>query len=274
MTAISAGREGDDVHRKRPNRSVRATLNALAALVDYTARIVIQLVLAPLMLNFLGAAGYGVWQVLQRLIGHATPAGGRPGEALKWVVAQTQTSDDDERKRRQVGTAIVVWALFIPFTAVLGAVLAWFAPALVHAQPDQVWTVRAAAGLLVVNLIVLGLAGVPQSVLQGENLGYRRLGLSTAILFVGALLMLATLWAGWGVVGLFSLPDMPMALREKIAADVKEIMDNDPIIKDRLILTAQIPNPGGPAEFAKSIEEQKGILAKAAKDLGIKGATN
>lgn len=77
-----------------------------------------------------------------------------------------------------------------------------------------------------------------------------------------------------GLVGLFSLPDMPMALREKIAADVKEIMDNDPIIKDRLILTAQIPNPGGPAEFAKSIEEQKGILAKAAKDLGIKGATN
>jgi O-antigen/teichoic acid export membrane protein len=202
MTAIPARGEGEVVHRKRPNRSVRATLNALAALVDYTARIVIQLVLAPLMLGFLGATGYGVWQVLQRLIGHATPAGGRPGEALKWVVAQTQTSDDDERKRRQVGTAIVVWALFIPFTAVLGAVLAWFAPSLVHAQPDQVWTVRVAAALLVVNLIVLGLAGVPQSVLQGENLGYRRLGLSTAILFVGALLMWATLWAGWGVVGL------------------------------------------------------------------------
>jgi tripartite-type tricarboxylate transporter receptor subunit TctC len=77
-----------------------------------------------------------------------------------------------------------------------------------------------------------------------------------------------------GLVGLFGLPSMPMALREKIAADVKEIMDTDPIIKDRLVLTAQIPNPGGPAEFAKSIEDQKEILAKAARDLGIKGATN
>jgi len=29
------------------------------------------------------------------------------------------------------------------------------------------------------------------------------------------------------------------------------------------------PNPGGPAEFAKSIDEQRAVLTKAAKDLGI-----
>ena len=32
-------------------------------------------------------------------------------------------------------------------------------------------------------------------------------------------------------------------------------------------MTAQVPNPGGPAEFAKSIEEQRAVLTKAAKDL-------
>ena len=36
-----------------------------------------------------------------------------------------------------------------------------------------------------------------------------------------------------------------------------------------LRMTAQVPNPGGPAEFAKSIDEQRAVLAKAAKDLGI-----
>ena len=46
-------------------------------------------------------------------------------------------------------------------------------------------------------------------------------------------------------------------------------MDADPLIKDRLITTAQVPNPGGPAEFAKSIDEQRAVLTKAAKDLGI-----
>ena len=56
--------------------SRRASLNALAAMVDYGARIAIQLLTAPLMLRSLGAGGFGAWQVLQRLVGHATPAQG------------------------------------------------------------------------------------------------------------------------------------------------------------------------------------------------------
>lgn len=189
------------VERPPPTLTVRASLNALAAMVDYGARVVLQLVLAPLLLRFLGDAGYGAWQVLQRLIGHATPASGRPGEALKWVVAKGQSVEDDALKRRQVGTAITVWALFLPLVATLGGVLAWISPSLVKAAPDEVWIVRVAAGVLVVNLLVLGLASVPQAVLQGANLSYRRLGLSTMILVAGAGLTAIALWLGWGLVG-------------------------------------------------------------------------
>jgi len=72
-----------------------------------------------------------------------------------------------------------------------------------------------------------------------------------------------------GLVGLFGPPTMPIDLRGRIAADIKAVMDTDPVIKERLISTAQLPNPGGPAELAKSIDEQRTVLAKAAKDLGI-----
>ena len=72
-----------------------------------------------------------------------------------------------------------------------------------------------------------------------------------------------------GLVGLFGPPTMPMALRRKIAADIKEVMENDPIIKDRLTATAQIFAPGGPEEFAKAIESQRALIAKNAKDLGV-----
>ena len=65
-----------------------------------------------------------------------------------------------------------------------------------------------------------------------------------------------------------------MALRERIAADIKAVMDSDAIIKNRLILTAQIPNPGGPDEFAKSIEEQRAVLAQSAKDLACRRRSN
>jgi len=73
-----------------------------------------------------------------------------------------------------------------------------------------------------------------------------------------------------GLVGVFGPPSMPAALRQRIAADIKAVMDADPIIKDRLTQTAQLFNPGGPEEFAKSIDEQRAVLAKAAKDLGIR----
>ena len=72
-----------------------------------------------------------------------------------------------------------------------------------------------------------------------------------------------------GLVGLFGPPAMPMTLRERIAGDIRTIMDDDAVIKDRLITTAQIPNPGGPAEFSKSVDDQRAVLAKSAKELGI-----
>jgi tripartite-type tricarboxylate transporter receptor subunit TctC len=71
-----------------------------------------------------------------------------------------------------------------------------------------------------------------------------------------------------GLVGLFGPPTMPLALRERLAAEIKAVMDGDAIINDRLTLSAQIPNPGGPVEFAQSIDDQRAVLAKAVKSLG------
>ena len=55
-----------------------------------------------------------------------------------------------------------------------------------------------------------------------------------------------------GLVGLFGPSGMPLALRERIAADMRAAAD--PIIKDRLTKSGQIMNIGGPEEFAKSID--------------------
>jgi tripartite-type tricarboxylate transporter receptor subunit TctC len=72
-----------------------------------------------------------------------------------------------------------------------------------------------------------------------------------------------------GLVGLFGPPSMPAALRERIAADVKAVMAADPAIADRLTRTGQIVNPGGPADFAKAIDDQRAAIAAAAKVIGI-----
>ena len=72
-----------------------------------------------------------------------------------------------------------------------------------------------------------------------------------------------------GLVGLFGPRGISNELREKIGADVKAVAA-DPEIAAKLAGTAQVPNPGGPAEFAASVEDQRAKIAKIAQALGIK----
>jgi tripartite-type tricarboxylate transporter receptor subunit TctC len=72
-----------------------------------------------------------------------------------------------------------------------------------------------------------------------------------------------------GLVGVFGPRGMGSELREKIGADIKAVAA-DPEIAARLAGTAQVPNPGGPAEFAASVEEQRAKIATIAQALGIK----
>jgi tripartite-type tricarboxylate transporter receptor subunit TctC len=71
-----------------------------------------------------------------------------------------------------------------------------------------------------------------------------------------------------GLVGLFGPPGMPLELRERITADIRAIAD--PTIADRLTITGQLMNIGGPDEFGKSIDAQRATVAAFARDLGIK----
>ena len=72
--------------------------------------------------------------------------------------------------------------------------------------------------------------------------------------------------------GLYGPKGMPDNLRESIAADWRNIAENDPVIKQRLADTGQIMTLRGPADFAKSIKEQNDQLAAIAKTLGLKAA--
>ena len=71
-----------------------------------------------------------------------------------------------------------------------------------------------------------------------------------------------------GLVGFFGPPEMPLALRSRIAADVGEV-GADPAIATRLNDTGQLPNFGGPAEFQAALDLQRARVAAAAKQLGV-----
>jgi tripartite-type tricarboxylate transporter receptor subunit TctC len=70
-----------------------------------------------------------------------------------------------------------------------------------------------------------------------------------------------------GLVGLFGPVGMPLDLRQRITVDIRAVADAT--IGERLEITGQLMNIGGPEEFARSIDEQRAVVAKFAKELGI-----
>ena len=74
-----------------------------------------------------------------------------------------------------------------------------------------------------------------------------------------------------GLVGLLGPRDMPLALRERIAADIRAAIE-DPQVVAKLSATGQVVNPGTPAEFAAALEDQRTTVAGIGKILGIKAA--
>ncbi len=76
-----------------------------------------------------------------------------------------------------------------------------------------------------------------------------------------------------GLVGVFGQRDMPLALRERIASDVREAL-SDKALADKLVASGQEVVPGSAAELSASIDEQFKAIAEIAKTLDLKAATN
>ena len=75
-------------------------------------------------------------------------------------------------------------------------------------------------------------------------------------------------WA-WGLV--FGPKRIDSALVDKIADDVIAVVA-DPKITALLASGGQVPSPGGPAEFAAAVAEQRARVAEIAQALSVKPA--
>jgi tripartite-type tricarboxylate transporter receptor subunit TctC len=74
-----------------------------------------------------------------------------------------------------------------------------------------------------------------------------------------------------GLVGFFGPKGMSLQLRERIAADIREVV-MQPDFGEKLSVTGQIANAGNPSEFEAAIQDQRDRIAIAARDLGLKAA--
>src|SRR5256884_7113389 len=187
---------------RAPTLTRRASLNAVQSLLDYGAKLGVGLVSTPIVLTGRGRSWLGVGELLTRLVPYRSAADGRPTEALRLVVSSRQAVEDDALQRRAVGAALLIWVLFLPLIAAVGAILIWIAPTITQVAPELRAGVRAVTALLLVSFFLTLVAGVPESVLRGMNLGYRRMGLQASLNVLAGLLTVVAVRAGLGLVGL------------------------------------------------------------------------
>jgi len=187
-----------------PTRSLtrRASLNAAASGLDYGARAVVELIVSPLVVSGLGAAAYGAWRVLWQWSSYVWGASGRSAQALQYAIAHRQWTATDDEKRQLVGAAAIVWLLFLPLLLVAGGLGVWLAPSLLDVPDAQVASLRVAAAILTVDAAAVTILTMPRSALVGENLGYARMGVSTALVLVGGALMVCAVRLDLGLPGL------------------------------------------------------------------------
>src|SRR3989441_11552615 len=65
---------------------------------------------------------------------------------------------------------------------------------------------------LLLSLLLGGLASVPESVLRGMNLGYKRMGFQAGLNLVGGLLTAGAVYAGLGLVGVAGAQECLIAI--------------------------------------------------------------
>ncbi|MGH7568152.1 MAG: lipopolysaccharide biosynthesis protein [Gemmatimonadales bacterium] len=179
-----------------------AVLTAIASLVDYGAQLVTTLVVTPIVVNGLGGPLFGVWEMLKQSVGYMTATDGRPMDALRLVTANQQANPDAGLKRRYVGAALIVWLLFLPVVTLAGAILVGLTPTITKVAPELRGTIQIACALLVLGFLTGTLAAIPEAVLRGMNLGYKRMGWQAGLSVVGGVLAAGAVSAGWGLEGL------------------------------------------------------------------------
>jgi O-antigen/teichoic acid export membrane protein len=179
----------------------RAGLTFVSNFLQQAARFLVGFAVTPIVIRGLGVQLYGAWMMMQQTMGYLALSDLRPMGTLKFTLAVRQHIDDAAEKRRQIGAALLIWAVTFPLLLALGAGAVWGAPLFIRTAPEHIWAVRVAMAVLVLTVGLERLFSLPGNVLRGMNLDYKAMGLNAATILLGGILVALAIWGGWGLPG-------------------------------------------------------------------------
>ncbi len=151
----------------------RGGLNAKSGLILFFINTITAFILNPILVTYFGTYYFGIWKSIEKFLGFAAIADGKGAQALKWTIANYESSEDEAQKKRFVGSAIIVWFIFLPILVTIISLVAYFSPTLIaNVNAEDAALVMGIITLLGINLIITPLLNISESVLVGTNRGY------------------------------------------------------------------------------------------------------
>jgi O-antigen/teichoic acid export membrane protein len=190
----------NDLDKSNTNFLKKTTSNAISGIFFFIINTIISLILNPILVNYLGSSYFGMWKSIDHFLGFASIADGKGSQALKWTIANQESSEDFNKKQREVGSAIVVWFVFLPILLIIIGILTYFSPSLINGIDESEYDlIRLIVLLLGLNLIITPLLGVSESVLVGVNKGYIPNYVKAFWLVISAISMYGVLYLGFSI---------------------------------------------------------------------------
>lgn len=179
-------------------RAKRAGLGAIAGFVDQGSRVLVGFIVAPILVASLGAAGFGIWQILFKLHAQLGPLDGRAPEALKWTIANQQASDG-EVQRGAMGSSVIALFVFLPVLLFAYILVYIYLPDYLSLQGSELQSARLALVLLGFATVFLSIGQIFESAVRGMNLAYKLLGVKGALVILGGALTAGFAYLGLGL---------------------------------------------------------------------------
>lgn len=185
----------------------KTLLNSISMYLDYAAKIIVTIVLAPILISTLGVSVYGAWQLILKYKEPLGALDGRPSEALKWIFINEGTNDHEE-SNRIFTSSLIVWLCFMPLF-IGGAFAVYF---LLSRTQDghelHNYTLGFVIFFVALSVILSTIKSFFGGVLYGTNQTYRGMFVMTFATVVAAILIIWFAYNGASLVliaGLFCI---------------------------------------------------------------------
>lgn len=139
--------------------------------------LVLGLIITPKLVYFLGPVSYGAYKIIQKYLGLGQVAEGRISQTLKLLISKNLT-DNEVDKSGLLRSSILVWKSYLPFMIIVLGLFSFFVPMTFSELNDNVFFYRIVMLLFSINLLIMSLCGIFESIWNGTNRAFRLLTLN------------------------------------------------------------------------------------------------